>query len=163
LRIRADIAPDERGTDYLTMFVEHDGAVHLPGETDAGNFIGAEAGLLDRFRNGYAAGAPPVVGMLLGPTDLGRGEGSVIFGRGRNDVTVLIDDQGTCTAGSDIDAENVNRSLLGGNSSPDLRSLLKERHFTARSCFVVPLRRVPAGRSGPLPAFHPMLGCLLEL
>jgi len=68
--------------------------------------------LLQRFWNGYAASAPPVVGMLLGPTDLGRGEGSVIFGRGRSDMTVLIDDQRACAAGSDIDAENVNRSLL---------------------------------------------------
>jgi hypothetical protein len=94
------------------MFVEHHGAVHLSGETNAGDIIGAEAGFLDRFGNCQTAGSPPVVRMLLGPADLRRGKRGVLLGGGRDDMTLLIDDQRARAAGSNIDAENVNGGFL---------------------------------------------------
>ena len=114
MRIRPHIAPDERGTDYLPARVEHDRAVHLSGETNAGDFVGAKARLLQGFRNSYAAGSPPVVGMLLGPADLGRGKRGMLLGGGCDDVPLFVDDQRARATGSNIDAENVNGASSEG-------------------------------------------------
>jgi hypothetical protein len=40
LRFGADVAPDQRRADNGIVFIEHNGTVHLTGETDAGD-IGA--------------------------------------------------------------------------------------------------------------------------
>jgi len=35
------IAPDEGGADHVIVAIEQDGAMHLPGKSDAGNLIAA--------------------------------------------------------------------------------------------------------------------------
>jgi hypothetical protein len=66
--------------------------VHLSGEADAGDVFGAQSSLGDGFRNSDTTGPPPIFGMLLGPTDFGRGKGRVLFGCGCDDAAALVDD-----------------------------------------------------------------------
>jgi hypothetical protein len=44
--------------------------VHLAGEADTGDVIAGEICVGERLANGKAGGAPPIFGLLLGPTDL---------------------------------------------------------------------------------------------
>jgi hypothetical protein len=91
------------------MLVEHDGAVHLAGESHAGDFLCGKSGILDGLRNCDAAGAPPVFWLLLGPTDFRRGKRSVFFSRRGDDVTLRVDDQCSCTACSNINAQGMDK------------------------------------------------------
>src|SRR5712664_1950773 len=103
----ANVAPDQRGADDASLLVEHDRAVHLTGEADAGDFFGAKAGTRDGFANRDAGGTPPVFGVLLGPTDLRRSEGLVFFRRGGDDAAVAINDDGARSSGSNVNPEYV--------------------------------------------------------
>jgi len=79
--------------------------VHLPGETHAGDFFRAELCLSERLVNGDAAGAPPILGLLLSPSDLRGGKWNVLFGSGCDHVALLVDDQGTRAARANIYAK----------------------------------------------------------
>jgi hypothetical protein len=79
--------------------------MHLPGEADACDVFGAEAGFGDGFWNGDTSGPPPIFGMLLGPPDFGRCEGRVLFGCGCDDASAFVDDQSARAAGANVDAE----------------------------------------------------------
>ncbi len=50
--------------------VEHDAAVHLAGEADGLDLVAGEFALGHGSGDGLAGGAPPVVGVLLGPADV---------------------------------------------------------------------------------------------
>jgi hypothetical protein len=39
LLLRANVAPDERGTNNISFFVEKDRSMHLSGKTNAGNIL----------------------------------------------------------------------------------------------------------------------------
>ena len=112
LRFGAHVAPDQRGAHDVAVLIEHDRAVHLPGETNAGDVFSAQAGLRHRFAHGDAACAPPVFGMLLGPADLRGSKRRVLFGSGRDDAALLVDDQRACSAGANVNTEYVNGRLL---------------------------------------------------
>jgi outer membrane usher protein FimD/PapC len=99
------VAPDKRGTNNASVFVEQDGAVHLTGKADAGDLFAAEACARKRFANGDAGRLPPVIGMLLGPADLRRGEGLVVRGCGRDNAAVTIDHDGARAASANVNAE----------------------------------------------------------
>jgi hypothetical protein len=78
--------------------------MHLAGEAYTCNIVGTKVGFLQRFGNGRATGSPPIFGALLGPSDLRRGEGLVLF-RGRRDyVTLFVDDQSASAAGAYVNA-----------------------------------------------------------
>jgi hypothetical protein len=78
--------------------------VHLAGEADAGNVVGAQVRAGESFANRDRAGAPPVFRVLLGPADLGRGEGCVFFGCGCEQAALFVDDQGARAAGAYVNA-----------------------------------------------------------
>lgn len=105
LLIGADVAPDERGTNDASMVIKKHGAVHLAGEADTGDIFAGEIGIRERLANGEAGGAPPILGMLLGPADLRRGEGLVIGGGRRDDPAVAINYDGARAAGANVDPE----------------------------------------------------------
>jgi hypothetical protein len=86
--------------------------VHLAGEADAGDFFAAEVRGRKRLANRDAGGAPPVFGVLLGPADLGRGEGLMLFGSRGDDATVVIDDDDASSSGTNVNPENADRTLL---------------------------------------------------
>jgi len=100
LRLRALVAPDERGAQHAAILAEHDGAVHLASEADGINFYAGHLG--ERLANGLLRGAPPVVGVLLGPAGL-RGAEALVFGRGRGDqLAGGADENGACAARTNI-------------------------------------------------------------
>ena len=103
----AQVAPDERRPNDFVGDVQHDGAMHLSGKSDARDLIRLQAGVGQSLPHGDAAGAPPVFRILFGPSDLRRGEGRVFFGRGRNDASVFTDNQGARTTGAYVDSENM--------------------------------------------------------
>jgi len=86
--------------------------VHLAGEADGGNRVGADAALGEDRANGELAGAPPVVGILLRPRGLRRGERGVVGGLRREQAARLVEDQRARAGGADIDAQNWNSALV---------------------------------------------------
>jgi hypothetical protein len=86
--------------------------MHLAGEADAGNVLGSHTGTLQRLRNRDATGAPPIFRMLLGPADLRRSKGSVLFGSRRDDAAPLVEDQRPRSTCADVNAESKNLRLL---------------------------------------------------
>jgi hypothetical protein len=79
--------------------------VHLAGEAHAGDFFAAEVRSRKRLPNSNAGGAPPVFGALLGPADLRRSEGLVVFGGGRDDAAAAIEDDGAGSSGANVYSE----------------------------------------------------------
>jgi hypothetical protein len=90
------------------VLIEHDRAVHLSGEAYTGNVIREQASILDRLRNRQTTGPPPVFGMLLGPSNFGRGERFMLFSCGRDYAALFIEDESARSAGANIDAKYVN-------------------------------------------------------
>jgi len=84
--------------------------VHLPGKAYAGDVFAGEARGSKRLARGNASGPPPVLGLLLGPANLWRCKGLVVFGRGRDQAASLIDYDRASAACSDINSEDVDRA-----------------------------------------------------
>jgi hypothetical protein len=78
--------------------------MHLARETDAGDVFAREARASQRFADRNARGAPPVLGLLLGPTNLRSSKGFVIFGGGRDKKAALIDYDGARAASANVNA-----------------------------------------------------------
>jgi len=76
--------------------------MHLTGEADAGDFLGAQICVRDGLANRNAGGPPPVFGVLLGPADLRRSEGLVFFSGGGDDAAVAVDDDGARSSGTNV-------------------------------------------------------------
>ena len=110
LLFSANVAPDQSGANDATLVIEHNGAVHLTGEAKASDFFSAQIGTRDDLSNRNARGAPPVSGMLLGPTDLRRSKGLMLFRGGSDDPAVAIDDDGARSSGTNVNPEYVNRA-----------------------------------------------------
>lgn len=84
--------------------------MHLAGEADAGYFLGAKVGACDGLANRDAGGAPPVLRLLLGPSDLRGSEGLMFFRGGGNDAALAVDDERASSSGTNVDSENVDRA-----------------------------------------------------
>ena len=79
--------------------------MHLAGEADARNVVGAQMGGLQRLADRRSAGAPPVAWILLGPTKARAGEGLVLFRSGSDDFPGRVHDERARAAGSYVDSE----------------------------------------------------------
>src|SRR6266436_4065961 len=110
LLFSANVAPDQSGANDATLVIEHNGAVHLTGEAHASDFFSAQIDTRDDLSNRNARRAPPVSGMLLGPTDLRRSKGLMLFRGGSGDPAVAIDDDGARSSGTNVNPEYVNRA-----------------------------------------------------
>jgi len=86
--------------------------VHLTGEANTSDFFSVEIGTRYGLANRNARGAPPVLRLLLGPADLRRSEGLMLFRGGRDDAAVAVDDE--CARSS---CTNVNPEYVDGASS----------------------------------------------
>lgn len=83
--------------------------MHLSGETQTSNVAPPQSGTLQSAWNGNRTSSPPIVRLLLGPANLQRRKGSVLFRGGGNYTSVLIHNQGTRSAGSYVNPEYVDK------------------------------------------------------
>ena len=91
--------------------------MHLSGETDASDFLRGQIRAGDGFANRDARGAPPVLGMLLGPSDLRRGKWLMVLGGGRDDAAAAIENEGACAASADVNSEYMDRASSAGSTA----------------------------------------------
>lgn len=83
--------------------------MHLSGETQTSNGVPPQSGTLQSAWNGNRASGPPIVRLLLGPANLLRRKGSVLFRGGSNYAPVLIHNQDTRSAGAYVNPEYVDK------------------------------------------------------
>ncbi len=76
--------------------------MHLSGETEASNVIAPQSRDFQSARNGNRASRPPIVRLLLCPTNLRGNKRSMLFGCRGNHMPVLIDNEDTRSASSDV-------------------------------------------------------------
>ena len=122
LVVAALVAPDDGGAHDFFFRIEDDCAVHLAGEAYASDVRGIDLGLLRHLPNGKLAGAPPIMGILLGPARAGRGEVGVICGADGHDAAGGVDEERPRAARADIDAEEIKALCRGQSTLPSLRS-----------------------------------------
>ena len=107
------IAPDDRGPQRLVVCVEQHGPVHLAGKADARDRVGTDAAVVHDAADRELAGAPPVVGILLGPGRTRRGERLMVGRCRRDDPAIVVDEHRARTARADVDAEDGHVSAVG--------------------------------------------------
>lgn len=121
LFFRANIAPNQRRPNDISLFVKQNCAMHLAGEADAGEVFAGEVRTRKRFANRNAGGAPPVFGLLFRPANLRRCERLMIGRSGRNEPPALIDDDGARAAGANVNPEYVDKASSSASSKSQLR------------------------------------------
>jgi len=84
----------------------------LAGETAAGDVFAGEIRARERFAHNAASGAPPILGLLLGPANLWGSKGLVIFGGGRDKAAALIDYDSARAASPNVNPQYVDRTPL---------------------------------------------------
>ena len=99
LGLRALVVPEDRGSEGAVVRVEGHEAVHLPAQPDALRVAGGRP----EVREDGLGGAPPVVGVLLGPSGA-RGGQRVLGFLACDDRAIRRDRQALGGAGSDVDA-----------------------------------------------------------
>ena len=105
------VVPEDRRAQHAVIGVEHDQAVHLPGEPDALRRAGGRAQPVQ-----HALGRPPpVLRILLGPAGPGRRE--LVSGlRARDHAPVGVEGESLDAAGADVQPEDAHvrtRALRG--------------------------------------------------
>jgi hypothetical protein len=68
--------------------------------------------LAQALTNSETAGAPPIPGILLGPTRLRRGKCAMLFRARRDDAAGGVDSHGARAAGANVDAKKVSNGFL---------------------------------------------------
>src|ERR1019366_399043 len=109
LAVGAHVAPDQCRAHHPPALIEHYGAVHLSGETQTSNGVPPQSSTLQSAWNGNRASGPPIIRLLLGPSNLRRSKGSVLFRGGGNYTSVLTHNQDTRSAGSYVNPEYVDK------------------------------------------------------
>ena len=92
---RSLVVPEDRGPQDGAVLAEHDEAVHLARQADLALGQARQAGL---------RGAPPILGVLLGPAGPGRRE-LVLLARGREQLSLRRDGDCLDAGRADIEAD----------------------------------------------------------
>ena len=116
LRGAAPVVPQDRRADRRRRRVQGDQTVHLTGEADALDGVSGDAGgatcLVDRLDGAR----PPIVGGLLRPTR-SRGGRRVASAASRDDLALLIEENGLGAAGTNVDADEEAHAVDGTGAS----------------------------------------------
>src|SRR5262249_34585196 len=112
LPVCTHIAPDYGGTHDLVRAVHQKPAKPLPSETYTKNLFWFQEVFGQKFAHGHSRCAPPIFRTLLGPADLWRSKGLVLFSCRRKHVPQFIHDYGACSACTHIYAKNVHWPIL---------------------------------------------------
>src|SRR5262245_43960125 len=80
--------------------------MHLSGKSNAGDLLLLNTGFGERLGNGNLCRTPPVIGILVRPTDSRRGKGLMFFSNGGKNPPMLVDNNCARTAGAYVDSEN---------------------------------------------------------
>jgi hypothetical protein len=107
LRLGTLIAPDEGGTNHFIAGIQQNCPVHLSGEADAGDFVGAVSRGVESAPNRQTAGSPPIARILFCPARLRRGEGRMLFRTRRDHAPLFIDDESAGSARADVNPEKL--------------------------------------------------------
>ena len=110
LGLGARVAPDERRAQDRAVFVEHDRAVHLAGEGDGGNGLPGLRRCGQCTANGLLRGAPPVFGVLLGPSWMLGAKGRMCTGCRAHQLACRIHYNGARAARSHIHSKEPHSS-----------------------------------------------------
>jgi hypothetical protein len=90
--------------------------VHLAGESNGSDVFAGKIRTPKGLANSDACGAPPVLGLLLRPANLGSRKRLMICRCGRNEPPVLVDDDGACAAGANVNAKYVDKASSTASS-----------------------------------------------
>jgi len=101
------IAPDDGGSNDVAVAIEQNRAMHLTGETDAGDVFSGSACVMKGFFDSRCACTPPIDGILFGPTALRRGKGLMVMSAGGGDAALSVHQQGARPASAHVNAEKV--------------------------------------------------------
>lgn len=97
------IAPDQcRSNNFIALIKQH-GAVHLPGKSNAGNFVGSSPAARESAPYSQRSCSPPIPRILFCPSQLRARERNVLLGAGRDNKAVFIDDERASAARTNID------------------------------------------------------------
>ena len=100
------VAPNDRGTKHVIVFVEHDKTVHLTGNTNADDITVANTAFFNDRTNGISCRMPPILGILLCPTVLRLIHR--IFHESRcHRYTVFVKKNRLCTRGSKVNTDYI--------------------------------------------------------
>src|SRR5947209_14855622 len=81
--------------------------MHLSRKADAQDLFAAQFRISHGFANCQASGAPPVVRLLFGPTNLGGSKGLMFLRGGGNHAARLVDDDGASAAGAYVNSKHM--------------------------------------------------------
>ena len=118
------VLPDDRIVDRLARYaIPDDCRLALVGDADAGNILGAGAGLRHRFPHGCDDSRPDVLGIVLDPSwrriDLPQ-----LLLRGGDRGELCIEHDGACRGGALIDSDEVPHCSHSTSTSGNLEKIV---------------------------------------
>ena len=105
------VTPDDGTAQNLAVFIEHDKAVHLAGNTESAHKSRIHAGLIQHGADRVLRGVPPVGGILLGPAVLRLVHG-IFDGSGGHGVSVRIEQHRFGAGRAEVNAKQIFESHL---------------------------------------------------
>ena len=105
------VTPDDGAAQDAAVFIEHDKAVHLAGNTESAHESRIHAGLIQHRADRVLRGVPPVGGILLGPAVLRLIHG-IFDGSGGHGVSVRIKQHRFGAGRAEVNAKQIFESHL---------------------------------------------------
>ena len=103
---RSLITPDNGTADHLIIFIQHNKAMHLSGNTKSLDILPVHTGFLHNLRNGFQRRILPILRILLCPAVL-RLIQRIFFGCRCNHGSVFIKQHCFCCGSSQINANQI--------------------------------------------------------
>ena len=111
LLLGALVAPDDGGAQHLAVFIQHDQAVHLPGNAQGHHVRRVHAAFADHGFHRGRGGVPPVEGILLSPAVAGLAHG-ILHRGGADHAAFLVKKHGFGSGGTQVDTKYIFHDML---------------------------------------------------